>query len=287
MVKFHLVRAIYVVQQTQHLSTAERSAYIKKHCEPDPRWDAALEFLLKNTPKRTWSRRGAGLVARFRSPEGLEWTSSTSAEHRAIARTLYVATIEWIDRKAPMPEAKLVLDALACGGNIVPVWACEVANLIASKHKEPVAFALELFEKSPAPAKGWLTWFLTTSAEARIALVRAGLRDTSARVREYACEAATRVGNPEFVPALREIAAHDKIAKVRKNAAQAADLIEHGCHVVETHDDRLGIVVAYEASSRRSRLSVSPRAISKLGLRGVAEIARKDPSDPRIAPANG
>jgi hypothetical protein len=287
MVKFHLVRAIYVAQQTQHLSTAERSTYIKKHCEPDPRWDAALEFLFKNPPKRTWARIGAGPVARFRSPEGLEWTSSTSAEHRTLARTLYVATMDWIDKKAAIPESKLVLEALSCGGSIVPVWACEVANLIASKHKEPVAFALGLFEKSPAPAKGWLIWLLTSSAEASIALVTAGLRDKSARVRKYACEAAARVGDPEFVSALRAIATHDKIAKVRKEAAQAADLIEHGCHVVETHADRLWIVVAYEASSRRSHLSVSPRAISKLGLRGVAEIARKDPNDPRIAPANG
>jgi hypothetical protein len=183
MVKFHLVRAIYVAQQTQHLSTAERSTYIKKHCQPDPRWDAALEFLLKNPPKRTSPRSGAGPVAQFRSPLGLEWTSSASAEHRANARTLYIATIEWLDKKAPMPESKLVLEALACGGSIVPVWACEVANLIASKHKEPVAFAIELFEKSPAPAKGWLTWFLTSSAETRIALVTAGLRDKSARVR--------------------------------------------------------------------------------------------------------
>lgn len=114
------------------------------------------------------------------------------------------------------------------------------------------------------------------------ALVEAGLVDSAARVREWACEGVDHGEFRDLIGHLRDTELHDKSGKVRVAAGDAAMLLERG-YCVRWEADRRGWTVFVRKNARSgTSLFIHRSFTNHLGWDAVDAMIRADPGNPAL-----
>lgn len=224
-------------------------------------------------------RLSPGVVRWLRDCRG-DWAQVRNPATLATARALSEQIEHWIADSGPQPDTSMVIAALRCGGSTVPIWACGVMSTVCDAQEDPTGYALGVFKASTSPARGWMMRYFCGPEAAAKAIIEAGLRDRSARVREWACEGADSKCATQFVPILETLAASDPHPDVRAAAADSASVLTRGYTANLTNDGEW--MIRLGAGGDYTYEWVGADVVASLGMNEVVRLLKSDPDNPLL-----